>query len=208
MISKCPIHFALYSAKLIKDNGIYCFEQYKKCDTDNTFTHLLFYNSDSVVVDNDIILYCWINNPDSCSHKIENYIDSYMDVLRAWKEAMDIHIKNSDLVAANYCGAWICGNYYYLLIGYYKKYFLSNKLKKINEELNMNEIIEKYHKVDNPNTIKGLDLYYNHRFIFICKSRLEKYKLWIVQLLKKSKFFRRYIDNQKYYSDLPMIQTK
>ena len=73
---------------------------------------------------------------------------------------------------------------------------------------NMNEIIEKYHKVDNPNTIKGLDLYYNHRFIFICKSRLEKYKLWIVQLLKKSKFFRRYIDNQKYYSDLPMIQTK
>ena len=198
MISKCPIHFSLYSNRLFFECGIRCLEEYSNYDTDVTFTHMLFYHSRKVIVDNDILLYCWVNNAGSNSHSIKNYDKAYISIISAWKQASDKHIKEGDINASRYCMSWVCGTYYYLLLGHFQKRFKLGEIKNVCDELSITEIIDNYVNCDNPETIKGLDLFFSKRWLFIAKAHFLRIKISIRSILKHNKFTREHIEKRIY----------
>jgi glycosyltransferase involved in cell wall biosynthesis len=198
MISQCPIHFSFYNRKLFFKDGIRCFEKYRNCDTDMQFTHLLFYNSREVVVDNSIFFYCWINNPYSVSHDFKKYDEKYLNIIRAWKDTRDYHKKNDNESAKKYCESWICGAYYWLLLGHYGRSFTEGSLKKTLNDLDIQNIIVKYKQCYNPITIQGLDSYYNNKFKFIITSHISFLKIRIGNFLSKTTCLKKAIDKKKY----------
>lgn len=175
MISGLPIHFAFYHNKLFKEKQIRFMES-KYIDLDMQVTHLLYYHSSRFVFDNNLLLYCWVIHQESSGHSGNNLIEKHYDAINCWKTLVENHLKNGDTIAANYCKAYLCGVYLWLLKEYYKIHLSDKYIHNFLTDLQADDIVSNYKRIDHQQTIDELDEYFNHKVIFIIKNRLEKYK--------------------------------
>lgn len=175
MISGLPIHFAFYHKRLFDKEHIRFMES-KYIDLDMQFTHMLYYHSEKFEFDNKLLFYCWVIHQESAGHSGRNLIEKHYEALKCWKSLVDYHLQNRDTFAANYCKAYFCGVYLWFLKEYYKTHISEKKINNCFDSLNVGVILSDYSVIEHQQTVKELDEYYNRRFLFIAKNRLEKYK--------------------------------
>lgn len=169
------------------------------------FTHTVFYNSDRVEIDNDIIFYCWVMNPSSEGHTINNYVEKYIESLQCWKLLSEKYKGLNDTMARHYANSWVCGVYYWLLRGYYQTNFSSKKLNHSLKQIDIENILSDYKNCGNQETINGLNNYYNNKTKFVINCHIYNFKYKIGMLLNKNELFNKKYNQRKFplkYEDL------
>lgn len=203
MLVGCPIHFAFYNRYLFQTCSIRCFEMISNMDTDINFTHLLFYKSRNTELRNDIVFYCWRNNPQSVSSTIldKNIAQKYINILSCWKDIYFEHKTNNEIDVLPYCHEMICNIFAQTLYFYHWLYF-----RKASWENGLYDeyvgFIADYKKIYNKATIKLLDDYLYFNFLFRLKARMYYHIRRLLLPIKRTTYY----ENKKYplnYNELP-----
>lgn len=177
--SVIPIHSCFFSTRVLIENNIRFFDQYRNTDTDLQVCHLIFYYSKKIEFNNDLKIYCWVNNLQSASHNNQRASNSCYEALLCWRDIIELHRNiNKDENALHYCISCLCGTYYYYLIDYYcgiRRLAINDKV--INDFDNY--VFENYKEHAWGKPRNELDFYYRHKLVF-------KLKMVIKNFIKKN----------------------